>query len=174
MSMKRILFVIAVFVIAVNSLIAQNLPVNSRIDMLLIQGNYLKVIDTCKQILTHDSLNSEIYYKLRDMNNSINYCNKVIKILTPVNVQLGLTYTLYAESLKSNGMYKDAINSYLKAQGIGSYPNIYDEKLNDRENAIYYYQKFLDHLETAKMNFPSEYVETIKKRLEFIKNNPNK
>jgi tetratricopeptide (TPR) repeat protein len=123
----------------------------------------------------------QCYFKLKDMKNSIYYYNRVIKILTPVNAQLGLTYTLYAESQKSNGMYKDAIASYLKALEINPYPNIYmiianlyDEKLNDRKNAIYYYQKYLDNLETFKISFSPEYVETIKKRLEFLKNNPAK
>ena len=52
--------------------------------------------------------------------------------------------------------------------------NLYDEKLKDRKNAIYYYQKFLDNLETLKMNFSPKYIETIKKRLEFLKNSPTK
>jgi tetratricopeptide (TPR) repeat protein len=121
------------------------------------------------------------YYKLKDMNNSIYYYNKVIKILTPANAQLGYAYTLCGDAQNSNGMYKDAIATYLKAQAISSNPNtymiianLYDEKLNDRKNAIYYYQKYLDNLEAIKMIVPPEYVGTIKKRLEFLKNNPAK
>jgi len=123
----------------------------------------------------------QCYYKIKDMKNSIYYYNRVIKILTPVNLQLGLTYVLYAESQKSNVMYQDAIASYLKAQSIKSDPNIYmiianiyDEKFNDKEKAIYYYQKFLDNFKNSKMNFTPDYVETIKKRLEFLKKNPTK
>ena len=37
---------------------------NSKIDILLIHGNNKKVIDTCQQILTTDTLNSETYYKM--------------------------------------------------------------------------------------------------------------
>ena len=121
------------------------------------------------------------YYKLKDMENSIFYYARVIKILKPVNIQLGLTYILYAESQKDNGMYKDAIESYLKAQVIKPDPNIYmiianlfDEKLNDKKNAVCYYQKFLDNLKDARMNFTPEYAETIKTRLAYLQKNPAK
>jgi tetratricopeptide (TPR) repeat protein len=36
----------------------------SKIDIMLVHGEYKKVIDTCRQILLTDSLNSEIYYKM--------------------------------------------------------------------------------------------------------------
>ena len=118
------------------------------------------------------------YYKLKDMENSIFYYDRVIKILKPVNIQLGLTYILYAESQKGNRMYKDAIASYLKAQAIKPDPNIYmiianlyDEKINDKKNAICYYQKFLDNLKDARMNFTPEYAETIKTRLAYLQKN---
>ncbi len=118
----------------------------------------------------------QCYYKIRDMKNSIHYYDRVINILTPVNIQLGLTYVLYAESQKNNGMYSDAIASYLKAQSLKPDPNIYmiianiyDEKFKDINNAIYYYQKFLDTYKKSKMNFSTEYVATIKKRMEFLK-----
>jgi tetratricopeptide (TPR) repeat protein len=120
----------------------------------------------------------QCYYKIKDMKNSIYYYNNVIKILTPVNIQLGLTYVLYAESQKGDGMYKDAIASYQKAQSIKSDPNIYmiianiyDEKFKNKEKAIYYYQKFLDTYKKSKMNFTQEYVGRIRKRLEFLKRN---
>jgi tetratricopeptide (TPR) repeat protein len=121
------------------------------------------------------------YYKLKDLNNSIYFYNRVIKILTPVNTQLGLTYILFAESQKENEQYQYAIESYMKAQGIKSDPNIYmiianlyDEKLNDREKAIFYYKKFLDNLKDARMNFTPEYKQTIKMRLAYLQKNPTK
>jgi tetratricopeptide (TPR) repeat protein len=121
------------------------------------------------------------FYKLKDMKSSIYYYNKAIKLLTPINIQLGLTYILYAESQKSNGMYKEAIASYLKGQSIKPDPNIYmiianlyDEKVNDRGKAIYYYQMFLDNLKNARMSFTPDYALTIKNRLEYLKSNPNK
>src|SRR5665648_400329 len=36
----------------------------SKIDVMLIRGDFNKVVDTCRLILTIDSLNSEIYYKM--------------------------------------------------------------------------------------------------------------
>jgi tetratricopeptide (TPR) repeat protein len=110
------------------------------------------------------------------MKNSIYYYKKVLKILMPVNAQLGLTYVLCAESQKANEDNKDAIASYLKAYAINSDPNInmiianiYDEKLKNKERAIYYYQRFLNTLKSSKMKFSPEYIEKVQKRLEFLK-----
>ncbi|MGD0341396.1 MAG: hypothetical protein ABSA76_06795 [Bacteroidales bacterium] len=115
------------------------------------------------------------------MSNSVYYYKKALGILNPVNAQLGLTYVLCAESQKSNESYKDAIDSYLKAYSINSDPNlnmivanIYDEKINNREKAIYYYQRFLKTQKNSKMNFSSEYIEKVEKRLKFLKDNPAK
>ena len=44
--------------------LAQNKPDYSKIDMMIIKGDYQRVIDTCKQILVYDSLNAEISYKM--------------------------------------------------------------------------------------------------------------
>ncbi len=121
----------------------------------------------------------QCYYKIKDMKNSAYYYNRAIKILRPVNAQLGLTYVLWAESQKGYGNYPDAISGYLKAYDIGNDPNlfmiianIYDEKLGNKEKAIYYYQKFLNNFKKSKMKFTPEYVEKIQKRLEFLKNPP--
>jgi tetratricopeptide (TPR) repeat protein len=113
---------------------------------------------------------------MKDMKNSIYYYKKVLKILTPVNTQMGLTYVLCAESQKVNEDYRAAIASYLKAYAINSDPNInmiianiYDEKLNNKERAIYYYQRFLNTLKSSKMKFKPDYIQTIQKRLDFLK-----
>ena len=62
--MKRIYltFLLIVCVIS-NTVFAQGKSDYSKIDLMLIRGDYAKVIDTCKQILASDSLNPEIYYK---------------------------------------------------------------------------------------------------------------
>jgi tetratricopeptide (TPR) repeat protein len=62
--MKRIglIFIHLVFIISLPGL-AQNKPDNSKIDMMLIKGDFKKAIDACNQILATDTLNSEIYYK---------------------------------------------------------------------------------------------------------------
>jgi tetratricopeptide (TPR) repeat protein len=63
--MKRIFLTIILLVFVVSfHLLAQNKPDNSKIDMMLIRGDFKRVIDTCKQILVVDTLNSEVYYKL--------------------------------------------------------------------------------------------------------------
>jgi tetratricopeptide (TPR) repeat protein len=55
-----------VFLFAIGTLpcITQHIPDYSKIDMLLIRGDFKKAIDTCNQIVSMDTLNSEIYYKL--------------------------------------------------------------------------------------------------------------
>src|SRR4030065_2471105 len=62
--MKKIFIFIASLSLLLNPSLAQNTDVNTRINLLLLNGQYEKVIDTCKLILASDSLNSDIYYKL--------------------------------------------------------------------------------------------------------------
>lgn len=124
---------------------------------------------------------SQSYIKIKDIQKSIRFYKRIIDILNPVNGQLGYTYYLYAESQKSIGLYKEAISSYLRSQQISNNPNnymiianLYDEKLNDRMNAIIYYQKYLENLLATKYPIQPEYIETIKERLEYLKTNPSK
>ena len=44
--------------------LSQNKPDYSKIDLMLISGNYEKVIDTCSQILIYDSLNADLNFKM--------------------------------------------------------------------------------------------------------------
>ena len=104
----------------------------------------------------------QCYYKIKDMKNSIYYYKKVQDILRPIYSQVGLTHYLCADSQRDNGSYRDAIASYLKAYAINSDPNInmiianiYDEKLNNKERAITYYQRFLNNQKSSKIKFPS-------------------
>ena len=55
--------ILLVFIISLPGL-AQNKPDYSKIDIMLIRGDFKKAIDTCNQILATDTLNSEVYYKL--------------------------------------------------------------------------------------------------------------
>jgi hypothetical protein len=84
---------------------------------------------------------------------------------------------MVAENQKQAGLNKAAIDSYLKAQVYVNDPNlymiignIYDEKLNNPQKAIYYYQLFLDNLKNARMTFTADYIDAIKKRVEYLKN----
>jgi len=121
------------------------------------------------------------YFKIKDMDSSIYYYNKVQKILRPIYSQVGLTHYLIADSQKEKGSYRNAIESYNKAYAINSDPNInmiianiYDEKLNNKERAITYYQRFLNTMKSSKMKFPPSYTLKIEKRLEYLKNSPAK
>jgi tetratricopeptide (TPR) repeat protein len=118
----------------------------------------------------------QCYFKVKDLKSSVYYYRKTIDILMPVNRQLGLTYVLYAESQKGNEEFKNAIASYLKGYAINPDPNLlmiianmYDEKLKNKERAIYYYQRFLNTHKGSKTKFRPEYIEKIRKRLEFLK-----
>ena len=119
------------------------------------------------------------YYNLKDYKKSVRYYNKSIELLTPANIQLGLTYRYLAASQTSNRMYRNAISSYHKSLAIKSDPNLYmqianlyDEKLKNPERAIYYYQKFLENYKNTEPPTPAEYTESIKNRIEYLKNNP--
>jgi len=63
-NMKKSLFLPVFIFFMINQLLSQNVIKNSGIDLMLVRGDYEKAIDTCKLILTYDSLNPEIYYKL--------------------------------------------------------------------------------------------------------------
>lgn len=63
--MKRILLAVILLVFAFSiPCPAQDKPDNSKLDMMLIRGEFKRVIDTCQQILAIDTLNSEVYYRL--------------------------------------------------------------------------------------------------------------
>jgi hypothetical protein len=46
--------------------------------------------------------------------------------------------------------------------------NLYDEALNDRNNAIKYYRTFLERIKGSEIAFPPEYIDQVKKRLEYL------
>jgi len=116
------------------------------------------------------------YYKLRDMKRSIYYYEKVLKILAPITNQTRLSQILLAESLKEDGQYREALNTYLKAQQIKPDPNIYmimaniyDEQFNDKKSALRYYQLYLDNLKSGGGMVSREYLDAIMKRMEYLK-----
>jgi len=116
------------------------------------------------------------YYKLRDMKRSIYFYEKVLKILAPITNQTRLSQILLAESLKEDGQYREALNTYLKAQQIKPDPNIYmimaniyDEQFNDKKSALRYYQLYLDNLKSGGGMVSREYLDAIMKRMEYLK-----
>ena len=121
------------------------------------------------------------YNEMNDTKNSIYFFKRVIKILTPAVQQSEIAYVFLAEAQKKGGNYKDAIETYLTALKTSSdvtlymiIANIYDEKLDDPKNSIYYYEVFLEKLKSAKMNFKSDYIESVRKRIVFLKDKQNK
>jgi len=124
------------------------------------------------------SLIGHNYYHQSQFNNSIYYYKRVTKILSPSVGQMGIATIMLAESQKGAGKYQDAISSYLTAIKTSSDPNLYmivanlyDEQLKDVQKALYYYDLYLTNIKkTSRPGATSEYVESIKKRVEFLKN----
>lgn len=121
-----------------------------------------------------------IYSSIMDTENSMRFYKKEIDLITPLYWQFGYTYYRLAETQKKAGLYNEAIYSYFRSQQVRNDPgismiiaNIYDEILNDRPNAIKYYQKYLDEVAKYKINLSPEYENMIKKRLTFLINNPS-
>jgi hypothetical protein len=91
-------------------------------------------------------------------------------------MQISYTYVALAEVLKSDQKYREAIDNYLLGQKSGPerntdmlIANIYDENLNDIPNAIRYYQKFLNNYKNSRIPYTSKYVESVQKRVDFLK-----
>lgn len=124
------------------------------------------------------SLIGQNYYLHTQFKKSIYYYKRVTKILSPSVGQMGIATIMLAESQKGAGLYLDAISSYLTAIKTSSDPNLYmiianlyDEELKDVPKALYYYDLFLTAIKkSSKPGVSSAYVESIKKRVEFLKN----
>jgi hypothetical protein len=85
---------------------------------------------------------------------------------------------LMAYSYYYRSEYNNAINCYKKSLNIIYDPNIclqiaqtYDEKLNSPSNAIIYYQRFIDEPKTAAYSNAPALIETVQKRLAWLKKN---
>lgn len=62
--MRKRFLITALLLCALSGLHSQDIPAGSEIDLMLIRGEYRKVIDTCKKILLYDALNPDIHYKI--------------------------------------------------------------------------------------------------------------
>jgi tetratricopeptide (TPR) repeat protein len=116
------------------------------------------------------------YERLKDYKNSAYYYKSIINNLTPALMQLSYTYVTLGEVLKSDARYREAINNFLLGQKYGpernidlTIANIYDEKLKDVPNAIRYYERFLGNYKNNTMKVTPEYVNTIQKRVDYLK-----
>lgn len=62
--MKRYLLLVAATIFLLNSSAYSQEGNLSKIDIMLVKGQYTQVIDTCKLIIAADSMNAEAYYKM--------------------------------------------------------------------------------------------------------------
>jgi tetratricopeptide (TPR) repeat protein len=123
----------------------------------------------------------QCYYLIKDMTSSIYYYNRAIRILSAVNPKMALAYTLMADSYKEKKEFKPAIENYLKAYALNNdanlnmvVANMYDEKLRNRDKAIFYYERFLKTQNNSRLKLPQEYIDKVVKRLEYLKKNQPK
>lgn len=118
---------------------------------------------------------AQCYERTGDNKNGVFYYKKAANILMPLHIQLGRTYFLCALVLQDEGLFKDAIDYYNRALEIDHnisvlmiIANLYDEALIDRDNAIKYYRIFLERIKGSEIAYPPEYIDKIKKRLEYL------
>ena len=116
------------------------------------------------------------YYIIKEFKTSAYYYNRKIKLLNSAIPQLGLSYILLGEVLKSDNRFNESVNAYIKSQEYRSdnnvimmIANLYDEKLMNIPKAIYYYELYLRKEKNTKNEFSTEYNESIRKRIESLK-----
>lgn len=117
----------------------------------------------------------QTYYKLKQYRKSIKYFNKVLKLLEPVTAQIDYTNILIADAYRDSSLFTEAIKYYSKpfdksysARFCLTIANIYDEKLKNYDKAISYYQLFLNNLDKSEFAPLPEYVENVRKRLNWL------
>jgi tetratricopeptide (TPR) repeat protein len=116
------------------------------------------------------------YYILKEFKPSAYYYNRKIKLLNSAIPQLGISYILLGEVLKSDNRFNESVTAYIKSQEYRSdnsvimkIANLYDEKLKNIPKAIYYYELYLKREKNIKNEFATEYNESIRKRIESLK-----
>ena len=121
----------------------------------------------------------QAYQKEDEYEKSEYYYNMEIDLLYPMQRQMLSTMgTLASMQLaeedisKALDNYKKSLNSSFNLSTIMQIANIYDAKLNDRENAIKYYEMFLDEDHFRDLNihiYPDSYIESVQARLDYLK-----
>lgn len=124
---------------------------------------------------------AENYEKIKDLKSSAFYYRHIINTLIPSIRLLSHFYVSLGETLRADGLYNESISAYLKGQTYGPdinitliVANIYDEKLNNIPKAIQYYQLFFDNLKNNDTLYKLNYVESVKKRLDYLKQQQQK
>jgi tetratricopeptide (TPR) repeat protein len=116
------------------------------------------------------------YSILKEFKTSAYYYNRKIKLLNSAIPQLGLSYILLGEVLKSDNRFNESVTAYIKSQEYRSdnnvimiIANLYDEKLKNIPKAIYYYELYLRREKNTKNEYSNEYNESIRQRIESLK-----
>jgi tetratricopeptide (TPR) repeat protein len=119
---------------------------------------------------------AQCHSRLKDLDKSIAWYQKIIDLLEPMTKQLGVTHLNRGEIQQMNNDYRDAITSYLKGYELTKHPgtlmtiaNVYDQQLNNSPRAIQYYKSFLNNY-TKKGIYTAEYINSIKERLQYLEN----
>src|SRR4030042_2242637 len=151
--MKRLVLLTIIIFYSINLSFAQNDTIISRINLLLLNGEYERIIDTCKLILTSDSLNSKIYYTLGvAYQNSLNddQCLKCFSKAVNLNPDNKVYSFSLAKESYSVGELKLAIPLLAKLYSSDSlnwayayYLSSIYMQLNRFDDAINIYRRFL-------------------------------
>jgi tetratricopeptide (TPR) repeat protein len=164
--MKKNLILLLLLIPA--QIFAQTKSDYSKIDMMLIKGDYNNVIDSCKQILLTDSLNADIYYKmglayqnLMAEDKSMDYFLKAAE-LSPENKNYSFTVAKY---FYNKGKLKKAepILENLCASDSSNWPYAYyltsiymqEQKYNESIETYYrfYRHDYNNYMFTDKIGF---------------------
>lgn len=155
---------------------------------LLYNLQSLEAIDYLNAALKKDSSDFEIssylgqaHYNLKQYGKSIKCYNRVLNILSNFAKQIDYTHILIADSYKDSTLYNEAISHYVKsfnnkysARICMTIAHIYDKNLNNSDKAIYYYQLFLNNFDKKEFIPSPDYVENVKKRLDWLVENRDK
>ena len=121
----------------------------------------------------------QAYQKEDEYEKSEFYYNMAIDLLYPSHRQMLSTMGTLASMQLTEGditkaleNYKKSLNSSFNLTVIMQIANIYDAKLNDRDNAIKYYEMFLDedhYRDYTDHTYPDNYNESVQARLDYLK-----
>ncbi len=168
--MKPKLTLVAILILIINLTYGQDKPVSQYIDLMLMHGEYERVVDTCRQLLKYEMLDPEIYYRM-----GIAYQNMLEEDLALESFSRAYninpddkTYSfMLAKTLYSKAKYRSAEPIFNKLCSTDSMNWVYATYLtsiymqqNRYDDAINVYRRFLESDSTNyryldKMGFAS-------------------
>ncbi len=168
--MKPKLTLIAILIFVINMAYGQDKPVSQYIDLMLMHGEYERVVDTCRQLLKYEKLDPEIHYRM-----GIAYQNMLEEDLALESFSQAYninpddkTYSfMMAKALYGKAKYKSAEPIFYKLSSVDSMNWVYATYLtsiymqqNRFDDAIKIYKRFVANDSTNyryldKMGFAS-------------------